>query len=173
MAQETLTLYKLIILYMLDQVDFPLTISQISEFILEQEYTDFLTLQQALSELADAGLVRSETKRNRTLLSSTKDGTEALNYFGSRIGEAIRKDIAQYFSEKEIALRSEVSINADYYKSTTGEFEIRMTARDKETLLVDLTLSVPEESMAQSMCDKWQKENQAIYQYLMEKLLLS
>ena len=31
---ETFTLYKLIVLYMLDRVDFPLTTSQISEFIL-------------------------------------------------------------------------------------------------------------------------------------------
>ena len=36
---ETYTLYKLIVLYMLDKVDFPLTTSQISEFILEKEYT--------------------------------------------------------------------------------------------------------------------------------------
>ena len=34
---ETYTLYKLIVLYMLDKVDFPLTTSQISEFILEKE----------------------------------------------------------------------------------------------------------------------------------------
>jgi len=33
---ETYTLYKLIVLYMLDKVDFPLTTSQISEFILEK-----------------------------------------------------------------------------------------------------------------------------------------
>ena len=30
---DSLTLYKLIILFMLDKVDFPLTTSQISEFI--------------------------------------------------------------------------------------------------------------------------------------------
>ena len=33
---ETFTLYKLIVLYMLDRVDFPLTTSQISEFILDK-----------------------------------------------------------------------------------------------------------------------------------------
>ena len=36
---ETFTLYKLIVLYMLDRVDFPLTTSQISEFILDEGYT--------------------------------------------------------------------------------------------------------------------------------------
>ena len=156
---------------MLDQVDFPLTTAQISEFILEQGYTNFLTLQQALSELTEAGLIDSQTIRNRTLLTNTTEGTETLQYFVNRISDAIRTDIARYFDEHEIALRSEVNIRADYYKSTSGEFEVRMVARDKDTLLVDLTLSVPDEVMAQQMCNNWDRNNQEIYQYLMEKLL--
>ena len=38
---EPFTLYKLIILYMLDRVDFPLTNSQISSFLLDRGYTNF------------------------------------------------------------------------------------------------------------------------------------
>ena len=48
---ETFTLYKLIVLYMLDRVDFPLTTSQISEFILDKGYTTYFRLQSALAEL--------------------------------------------------------------------------------------------------------------------------
>ena len=36
---ETFTLYKLIILYMLNKVDFTLTTSQISEFVPDKGYT--------------------------------------------------------------------------------------------------------------------------------------
>ena len=35
---ESFKLYKLIVLYMLDKVDFPLTTSQISEFILDNSW---------------------------------------------------------------------------------------------------------------------------------------
>ena len=156
---------------MLEQVDFPLTTSHISEFILEQGYTNYITLQQALAELTETGLVDSQTVRNRTRLTNTKEGSETLQFFGNRISDAIRDDIAKYFGENEIALRSEVNVQADYYKSTSGEYEVRMIARDKETLLVDLTLSVPDSTMAQQMCDNWEKNNQQVYQYLMEKLL--
>ncbi len=171
MTQEPLTLYKLIILYMLEQVDFPLTTSHVTEFILEQGYTNYITLQQALSELTETGLVSTQTVRNRTRLTNTKDGSETLSFFGNRISDAIREDIAAYFVQNEITLRSEINITADYYKSTSGEYEVRMVARDKETLLVDLTLSVPDETMAQRMCDNWERNNQQIYQYLMEKLM--
>ena len=37
---EPLTLYKLIILYMLEKVDFPLTNAQISGFVLDKGYTN-------------------------------------------------------------------------------------------------------------------------------------
>lgn len=171
MTQEPLTLYKLIILYMLDQVDFPLTTAHINDFILEQGYTNYITLQQALSELTEAGLVNTQTIRNRTRLTNTKEGTETLHFFGNRISDAIRDDIAAFFEKNEIALRNEVNVNADYYKSTSGEYEVRMVARDKDALLLDLTLSVPDKAMAQQICDNWDKKNQEIYQYLMEQLL--
>ncbi len=36
--------------------------------------------------------------------------------------------------------------------------------------LVDITLSVPTEEMAASICDNWQAKNQQIYQYLTREL---
>ena len=51
MIQEPETLYKLMILYMLNKVNFPLTNSQLTQFFLDKEYTTYFTLQQVLSEL--------------------------------------------------------------------------------------------------------------------------
>ena len=55
MLAEPMTLYKLMNLYMLHQVNFPLTNAQLSNFFLDREYTTYFTLQQALNELLDAG----------------------------------------------------------------------------------------------------------------------
>lgn len=54
---EPITIYKLTILNMLDKVDFPLTNTQISNFFLEQDYTDYFRVQQVLSDLEDASLM--------------------------------------------------------------------------------------------------------------------
>ena len=168
--QEPLTLYKLIVLYMLDRVDFPLTKAQIGDFILEREYTNFLTLQQAIGELIDAGLVTAQSIRNRTHLLMTKDGSETLSFFGNQINASIKEDINHYFKENEIALRNEVSILSDYYKSTSGEYEAHLVAKDKGINLIDITISVPGEDTAAAICDNWQKKNQDIYQYIIGQL---
>ena len=68
---DTLSLYKLIILKMLEQVEYPLTNSQITEFILDKEYTNYFTVQQALSEMDETGLVNVTTKRNNSLYHIT------------------------------------------------------------------------------------------------------
>ena len=56
-SKESLMLYKLIILYMLNKVSFPLTQSQISEFILDKGYTNYMSLQQILAELTENNLI--------------------------------------------------------------------------------------------------------------------
>ena len=167
---DPLTLYKLIILYMLNRVDFPLTKAQIGDFILEREYTNFLTLQQAIGELIDAGFVTAKSIRNRTHLILTEDGKQTLSFFGNQISDSIKKDIDEYFRNHELEMRNEVSILADYYKSTSGEYEAHLIAKDKGINLIDLTMSLPLEETAISICDNWQKKNQEIYQYLIEQL---
>ena len=167
---DPLTLYKLIVLYMLDRVDFPLTKSQIGDFILEKEYTNFLTLQQVIGELTDAGLITAQSIRNRTHLSITREGRETLSFFGNQINEGIKTDVNLFFKENEITLRNEVSILSDFYKSTSGEYEAHLIAKDKNINLIDITISVPTKETAGAICDNWQRKNQESYQYLISQL---
>ena len=84
MASQYLTLYKMIVLYMLNRSDVTLSKSQIYDFILENEYTTFLTLQEVFGEMRDQKLVVEKTSRNRTYLELTDEGREALRFFSRR-----------------------------------------------------------------------------------------
>lgn len=170
MTHDPLTLYKLIVLYMLDRVTFPLTKAQLGDFILEREYTNFLTLQQVIAELIDAELIAAKSHRNRTYLEITEEGRSTLSFFGNRISDSIKKDISTFFTDHEMEMRNEVSIRADYYKSTSGEYEAHLLAKEKDVTVVEITLSVPDEDTAAAICNNWQQNNQDIYQYLVAKL---
>ena len=171
MLQDPLTLYKLIVLYMLNRVNFPLTNAQVSDYILEKEYTNYLPLQQVINELTEARMITSQTIHNRTHLSITQDGRETLRFFQNRINHGIKEDIDTYFRENEYVLRNEVSVLADYYfRAGTGEYETHLVAKDRGVSLVDIRLSVPTETMADQICANWQKKNQELYQYLVSQL---
>lgn len=170
MLQEPLTLYKLIILYMLNRVSFPLTRAQIGDFLLDREYANFLPLQQAISELTDAGMILSHTNGNRTHLTITKEGEQTLRYFDNRINDSIKQEIDTYFQEQGHTLRNEVSVQSNYYKSTSGEYEAHLIAMDRDIKLVDITLSVPTKESASAICDNWNTKNETIYQFLIQEL---
>ena len=169
-SQESLTLYKLIVLYMLDKVAFPLTQSQISEFVLDKGYTNYLTLQQVISELIETNLIAAHTTLNRTQLCITKEGKDSLGYFEGRISDAIKKEILEYFKEKSLELRNEVSVVSNYYKTVNGEYEAVLNAKDGNITLVEIKLSVPTSQIAESICDNWNKKNQEVYQALTKML---
>ena len=109
---ETLALYKLIILQMLQKIDFPLTNGQISEFILDKGYTNYFKLQQAISEMVDTGFLYEEQAHNRTLYHLTDSGMETIQFFKSKIPPAILDDIDAFLREKKYDLKNEVSVKA-------------------------------------------------------------
>ncbi len=171
MLSDPLTLYKLMILYLLKQSKFPLSNSQLSEFFLEKEYTTYFTLQEALSDLLEAHLITQETIRNSSRYEITREGEETLVYFGSSISEGITADMDQFLKENKIRLRNEVGVVADYYKATSGDFMVECEVREGKSTLVKLELSVPSEEQAELMCDRWQDANQTIYAFIMKELL--
>lgn len=170
---EPFTLYKLIVLYMLQKVDFPLTNSQISEFVLDRGYTTYFTLQSVLSELNESEMIHQETIRNCSYYTLTEAGEEALHYFQNRVSPSIRGDIDQYLRENKMQLRDEVSIIADYYKNTAEEYSVRCVVKEKYANPIELTVSVPDEAQAKVVCRNWKQKCQKIYEFVMNELLES
>jgi len=169
-SDETLTLYKLMVLYMLDRVSFPLTQSQISEFILGQGYTNYMVLRQVIGELTDTGLIASDTVLNRTRLTITKEGRSSLGFFENRISSEIKEEILSYFKAHSLELRNEVSVVSNYYKTVNGEYEAILSAKDRDSSLIELKLTVPTREIAASVCEHWQKKNQEVYQVITRML---
>jgi DNA-binding PadR family transcriptional regulator len=168
---EPFTLYKLIILYMLDKVDFPLTNSQVSEFILDEGYTTYFKLQQALSELTESGFIREEATHSRTFYHLTEEGEETIHFFRNKISDAIQKDIDEFLKEKNYELKNEVSVKSDYFPGSGMEFTVRCQVIENNQPLIDLTLTVPSEAEAETISNNWSKKNQEIYALIMQNLL--
>lgn len=170
MLQEPLTLYKLIILYMLKRAALPLSRQRIRDFILDRGYTNYFLLNQAIGELIDAGLVREQSINERSHLTLTDEGAQTLAFFQTNISDVTKEEINTYLKENRLELLSEISVTAHYDKSSTGEFEARLSARERGITLVQITLSVPAEETAASICRNWREKNEEIYQVLVEKL---
>ncbi len=156
---------------MLKRCEVPLSKSQIYDFILEKEYTTFLTLQEVFSELAASDLIRENAMANRTYLEITEQGEETLGFFGNRINPSIRQEIDEYLKDNSMKLRNEASILGDYRKTGENDYTVSLIAKENGQNLMELNMSVPTEDIAQNILKNWHEKNEDIYQYLISSLM--
>ncbi len=171
MPSDTFMLYKLMILYILSRVDFPLSNAQLTAFILEKEYTNYFNIQRAISELLDDEYIAVKTIRNSSLYLITDSGNETLLFFDNLISSGIKEDIENYLTQNKYELKEEISSPADYYQVKKGEFSVKLSVIERDSSIIDLTLSVPTEEEAKAICNNWSDKSSDIYGYLMSSLL--
>ena len=165
------TVYKLIVLYMLQNTENTLTNSQISEFILDKGYTNYFTVQRAFHELEEENMLRVKQIRNMSHYALSDEGSEAIEMFEYQIPNSIKEDIAQFLKEKEYELRKEASVTADFYPSKGDEYTVNLKIREKENLLLEINLKDVSSDQAVYLCDHWEKKHSDVYSMLIEKLL--
>ncbi len=173
MPSEAMMLYKLILLYILNRVDFPLTNNQLTEFILEKEYTNYFNVQQSISQLIDDDYIVMETIRNNSLYKITESGKQTLSFFKNDISPGICRDIDMYLSKNEYQLREEVANPADYEKQKTGDYLTRLQVIEHGTILFEIKLSVASEEEAIRICNDWKNVNAELYRCVVTKLMSS
>ena len=123
---ETFTLYKLIILYMLDKVDFPMTTSHdlriyTGSGIYQLFYTAAGSCRYGGFRLCSAW----KTPTTGPFIISPKTAPRRSGFSTKRSLLKIQEDIDKFLNEKCYELKEEVSVKADYYLNTNHEFEVR------------------------------------------------
>ncbi|HWT75277.1 MAG TPA: DUF4364 family protein [Mobilitalea sp.] len=171
MQSDTFMLYKLMILYILSRVSFPLTNAQLTAFILEKEYTNYFNIQRAISELIDDAFISAKTIRNSSLYRITESGMETLLFFDNMISAGIKDDIEAYLMQNKYQLQEEVSTLAEFYQLKKGEYSAHLSVIERATSIIDLTLVVTTEEEAARICSNWKDKSSDVYSYLLSSLL--
>lgn len=171
MSAETLMLYKLIILYILDKMDFPITNTELTRFIIDKGYTDYITIQDTIAELIEDGYIETEKTHNAFLYRISVSGKETLSYFYTKISVDIRDDIDEYLSKNEYQLREMVATSADYYEQKKDEIIVELRIVERESELVHINLLVTSSKEADTICNRWKECSADIYGHLITTLL--
>lgn len=172
MQSESLMLYKLIILYILDRLNFPISNQELFPIIVDKGYCDHITTSHALGDLIDDGYVEveSEHSHRNNLYCITSAGKETLSFFYTRISVAIRDEIDTYLSENEYQLREMVATTADYYEAKKNEFVVELRVVERDSELVHINLLVTSEAEADMICNRWKECSADVYGYLISTL---
>lgn len=161
---------KLLVLYVIKSLRQPISKTQLTEIILENNFINYFTLQQYISELETAEFVEYVEKNNKKLITITDKGENVLSIFNDRISPIKRDIIDNYISKTIETIKKELTIHSDYTIEKNDSFIVNLKALENEMLLMDLKISVPTKKQATSLCSKWKENPSEIYTKLVQLL---
>ncbi len=168
---EPSTLYKLMILYMLKKVNFPLSNPQLWTFFEQKGYTNFFVFSSTVSELLEANLIKKDEVRSVQRYELTREGEEAQYYFKRDIPEGVRTDMDEFISENKFQLRNETGVIADYHKTENFDWQVHCEVREGNAVVFEINLTVPTDDLARVIAGHWKDNAQSVYADVMNRLM--
>lgn len=171
MNREAMARYKKIILYFIKHFDFAPSNRDITDFLLAENYVPYFHAQQALSELEQDGYIVKKTGNAKTCYEITSEGSSILDYTPLEPPKAIRDETLSYIKKQYGKLRIEKSTPSDYIKTENGSYLATLSLIQEKNTVFSVSISCPDEALAQKMCLNWQKNCPDIYALLLENLM--
>ena len=170
MPEQLSTLYKLMTMYTLSRVDFALTNSQIANVFLDLGYTNYFNVQYTLGELVSSNLVQEEIYPDYRYYLLTEEGHKTLDALRSSLAPSIRSELDEYLRANRLEFREALATRSEYYRTTEGDFAVRCRVMEHASALIDLTLTVPNETQARIVSKEGKEKSQDVYAYVMRTL---
>lgn len=163
---------KLLLLYLIDKMDIPLSNSQISQFALEENYMNYFSLQQSLAEMVQAKYLDTTQENNTTRYTITDEGLVTLEYFEKHIPITIRNKINSYVLENRKNLKKDYEITANYfYDHNNNEFVVKCGVYENNTTLMEINVSVVSRDQAKLIAQNWKANVNLLYSNVLEQLI--
>lgn len=161
---------KLLLLYIFDNVQLPLSNTLITEIVLENNLLNYFQLQQYLSELVDSGFLRLEKENKKQLYNLNPTGKNVLRYFENRISNSKKEILKSYLKSRSEILKKEVEITADYFPGDDNDYTITCKITENSSTIIELKLKADSNDKAKAICSKWKADPYKIYNSIMDSL---
>lgn len=168
--QEEVLRAKIIILYILDYFNIPLTREQFAEFIAQEELLNYFDLLKFTDELLQVGHIEETDSEGRTYILITDSGRETVELFLNNISQTMRRKINDAIDEKKKSFNSRTNIMAEYVKLDESEYNVQLTINEGAYRLMYIDLTVLTNKDAKRICDNWRNGARFLYGDLLQIL---
>ena len=169
---------KLLLLYLINRMEFPMSRAQITDFVQEADFMDYYTLQQTLAILVESGHLDA-TEENALDNSTTRyvvtgDGQTTLDYFEKHIPWSRRQTIDRYITENRGKIKKDYEYTATYFPNVENdEFRVKCGVYEDKRALLELFVSVDTRQQAKLIQSNWRANASVLYQRIIEALTVT
>ncbi len=160
---NTITDLKVFILFLLDNIRYPIEHTTVKQIVEENVDDISLDFEECLAELTDSGhLLFDEVDSEKYYMISEKGRSvagELYDTLDKGFRERSLRSAAKYISLS----RSEATIRAYITETPTGRFSVHMEARDKHEQIMYVSLTVATRAEAEKIKKNFENKPDGVY----------
>lgn len=161
---------KLILLYIIYNLEPPVSNLLLTKIILENKLMNYIFLQQYLDELCEGKFLEKINFNEKVSYRISAAGKQSLDYFISLIGAGTKSRIDEALSDYKKRIKYENSIIADFVAVNENEFVTNLKICEGSVTYIDLRLTVGTRNDAEKICKNWEKNSEKIYKKILSDI---
>jgi len=162
---------KLIILYLLNSLDFKLSELQIVKCITENDWANYFDIKEHLFELSEKDMLKKRETPNGVFYTITDIGKSSIDMFYKDILHSVRENIDSFSERNADLLKKESDLFADYIKLKDSEYRVTLRILEDTRSIFEINLVVYSKKEAEQIMINWLKSASNIYKYSYTELL--
>lgn len=166
---KELAINKLIILQVFSEIDFPLSKSQITDIVLQNNLINYFDLQQSFHELEKSQMI--EKVKNKEQYIITNIGRQTIASLITTIPKDVLNIIKSYTDKNKDSIKLETQVFASYIKKSDIEYIVILKVVENDITLIELRLNVVSAMQAKQICAKWKQSYLQVYDQVMKLLI--
>lgn len=167
------TISKLVLLYIFDKMEMPLTETTITDICCNKNsWISYLTCKEVLTDLVENGFIVITTNSSgEQYYTITTDGRSCLSYFFMKIPSSLRSEITLFIKENRQIFRRKQEYFSDYYKNADGTYTVLMKIVEPLGTRLELKLNVANRAVAKVIYNKWEEKASQVYGSIYDLLI--
>ena len=171
MQLDELVLDKVIILYMMDTMEIPLSIEMMTDICAANEWVNYMDCRQCIYDLIESDFIVNISKNNTELYVLSANGKECLKIFFTKIPLSLRDTIKAHIRENCQSYRRRQDYFSNYYKNDDGSFTVLLRINTPSQPLMELKLCVQSVTSAKWINKMWIEKAPIVYELIHANLL--
>ena len=167
------TTNKLILLFLLDKMEMPLTEDSVISICTNQnQWLKYMDCKDILWQLLDVGYIAKTQVDEENRYNITHEGRNCLSNFYQKIPNSTREEITNFTKENKMSLKRAQEYVGTYFKNKDESYTVNLKIRDPlETQnLFELKIVFPSRKLAINATKRWKEKAANIFEYVYETL---
>ncbi len=172
------TINKLILLFVLDKMEIPLTENSIVEICTSgpKPWVNYMEYRDMKPELIEAGFIyKTDDGLGEDRYNITYEGRNCLSHFYTRIPLKLREEITNFTKDNKMHFKRAQEYVGDYSKNNDGSYLVTLKIRSPliNQPLLELKIKAPSRHSAIEACKKWKEKAHLVYESIYETLIIT